>query len=121
MFFQLCERAVRSRVTLRKEGQVELLGETPNGLSASATLANAERSINTFLLRIAGSSSKNAVSFSAAPFLHGHYKTKLTANSRIAGSSSRNAVRFSSACTNETFSVAMRVSNPNRSPFKIES
>ena len=30
-------------VTLRQEGQVELRGETPNGLSASATLANGDR------------------------------------------------------------------------------
>ena len=30
-------------VTLRKEGQVELRGETPNGLSASGTLAAADK------------------------------------------------------------------------------
>jgi len=30
-------------VTLRKEGQVELRGKTPNGLSASATLAAADK------------------------------------------------------------------------------
>jgi hypothetical protein len=30
MLFHLCERAVRSRVTLREEGQVELQGESPN-------------------------------------------------------------------------------------------
>src|SRR5262249_13549123 len=31
--FWLCERAFRSRLTLREEGQVELLGETPNNLA----------------------------------------------------------------------------------------
>ena len=39
----LCEGASSSRLTLRKAGQVELCGETPNGLSASATLANGDR------------------------------------------------------------------------------
>ena len=39
----LCEQALRSRLTLRKEGQVELQGETPNGLSASATLPKGDR------------------------------------------------------------------------------
>ncbi len=34
----LCERAFRSRLTLREEGQVELLGETPKQLSATASL-----------------------------------------------------------------------------------
>jgi hypothetical protein len=54
MFFQLCERAVRSRVTLRKEGQVELYGETPNGLSASATLPNGDKRCQHYL-RVADS------------------------------------------------------------------
>jgi len=36
----LCERTFRSRLTLRKAGQVKLLGKTPNRLPASATLAN---------------------------------------------------------------------------------
>jgi hypothetical protein len=39
----LCERTVRSRVALREEGQVELLWETPNELSAVGTLANADK------------------------------------------------------------------------------
>jgi len=34
-YLKLCERAFRSRLTLRKEGQVELLGETPKRLSAA--------------------------------------------------------------------------------------
>ena len=38
IFVWLCERAIRSRVTLREVGQVELRGETPKQLSAGATL-----------------------------------------------------------------------------------
>jgi len=34
----LCERAFRSRLPLREEGQVELWVETPNGLSAGRIL-----------------------------------------------------------------------------------
>src|SRR5262245_1242211 len=37
-YLKLCERAFRSRLTLREEGQVELLEETPNGLSARVSL-----------------------------------------------------------------------------------
>src|SRR5262245_53540081 len=40
---RLCERAFRSRLTLREDGSGGALGETPNGLSASATLANGQR------------------------------------------------------------------------------
>jgi hypothetical protein len=43
MWFSLCERAFCSRLTLRKAGQVELFGETPNRLSARATVPNADR------------------------------------------------------------------------------
>jgi hypothetical protein len=39
----LCERALRSRLTLLEESQVELWVEAPNELSASATLANGDR------------------------------------------------------------------------------
>jgi len=46
---------------------------------------------------------QNRRQLSAAPFLHGHYKTKLTANSCIARSSSSNAVSFSSALTMKRF------------------
>jgi hypothetical protein len=46
----LCERAFRSRVTLRKEGQVELLGETPVLLSASATLKESQLLVYTTLV-----------------------------------------------------------------------
>ncbi len=42
----LCEQALRSRLTLRKEGQVELLGEAPNGLSASASCRKFQHSVN---------------------------------------------------------------------------
>jgi len=38
-----CERVLRSRFTLREEGQVELLGTPANRLSASATLPAADR------------------------------------------------------------------------------
>ena len=37
--------------TLREEGQVELLGETPNGLSARVILAGAERQCQYWLLQ----------------------------------------------------------------------
>jgi hypothetical protein len=40
---------------------------------------------------------------------------------RIADCNSINAVSFFIGTHNETLSVAMRVYNPNRSPFKIES
>jgi hypothetical protein len=46
----LCERAFRSLVTLRKEGQVELRGEAPKQLSAGAILAARPDGVNTFLL-----------------------------------------------------------------------
>jgi hypothetical protein len=39
----LCERALSFTVSLREEGQVELLMETPNGLSACASLADSHR------------------------------------------------------------------------------
>src|SRR6266404_7921320 len=45
-----CEQGPsRSRVTLREEGQVELLGETPNGLRASPSLPAANRQCQYFL------------------------------------------------------------------------
>jgi hypothetical protein len=47
--------------------------------------------------------------------------TKHTANSCIAFCSSKNAVRNSSAYHQILPVAAMRVSNPDRSPFKIES
>jgi len=39
----LCERSLRSRVNRAERGQVELLGETPNGLSAGVTFAKGDR------------------------------------------------------------------------------
>src|SRR6476469_5388804 len=59
------------------------------------------RQANSLVARTADSSSRNAVSFSAAPFLHGDYKTKLTANSCMAICSSTNAVNISSARSEE--------------------
>src|SRR6266513_3389738 len=49
--FDLCERAFRSRLTLREEGQVELLGETPNGLSTTATLAKGDGECQYYFLQ----------------------------------------------------------------------
>ena len=49
----LCERALSFTVSLREEGQVELLAvETPNGLSAGASLATATESVNTIFQEI---------------------------------------------------------------------
>jgi hypothetical protein len=50
MNLQLCERAVRSRVTLRKEGQVELLGRRLNNL-ARADLAAPREAVSIEILR----------------------------------------------------------------------
>ena len=80
----LCERTFRSRLTLREEGQVELLGETPNGLSATTTLANGNRECQ-YYLRGSGCVIKSA------------------ANSCTALCSSKNAVGISSARTTKRF------------------
>jgi hypothetical protein len=45
---------------------VELLGETPNGLSASPTLANGDRECQYYFLRVADSSSRSSASISSA-------------------------------------------------------
>ena len=45
--FQLCERAIRSRVALREEGQVELLGETPKQLGAARCCVPVPNSVKT--------------------------------------------------------------------------
>src|SRR5207249_7103620 len=42
-------RTIRSRVALRKAGQVELFLETPNGLSADVTLTGAGRECQYYL------------------------------------------------------------------------
>jgi hypothetical protein len=62
--FQLCERAFRSRLTLREEGQVELLGRRLTDLARVQSCALRTDSVKTIFLRIADSISKNAVSFS---------------------------------------------------------
>ena len=50
--FDLCERAFRSRFTLRKEGQVELPGgETPKQLSAARYCENFRNAVNAFFRR----------------------------------------------------------------------
>ena len=43
----LCERALSFTVSLREEGQVELLVETPNGLGAGGVWQTATESVNT--------------------------------------------------------------------------
>jgi hypothetical protein len=60
----LCERAFRSRLTLREEGQVELLGRRLTDLARVQSCALRTDSVKTIFLRIADSISKNAVSFS---------------------------------------------------------
>jgi hypothetical protein len=47
--FWLCERAFRSWLTLREEGQVELLGETPNDLARARLWQTATETVNTIL------------------------------------------------------------------------
>jgi len=44
--FQFVRTSLSLAVTLRKEGQVELLGETPKQLSASATLSGVALQVN---------------------------------------------------------------------------
>src|SRR5215472_8524002 len=46
----LCERAFRSRLPVREEGQVELFGETPNGLDATAIMPAADRQCQCFVM-----------------------------------------------------------------------
>ena len=46
LVFALCERAVRSRVARAGGGLGRALGETPNGLSTTASLRKFERSVN---------------------------------------------------------------------------
>ena len=58
--------SLRSRLSLREEGQVELSRETPNGLSAGAILPGDGRHCQYDFLRIADFNSRNAVSFSSA-------------------------------------------------------
>ena len=52
--FPLCERAVRSRVTLRKEGQVERSGETPKRLSAARSCETYRNVVNAIFRREGG-------------------------------------------------------------------
>jgi hypothetical protein len=46
--FQLCERACSLAFTLRKEGQVELFGETPKQLGAARSCQASPDSVNTY-------------------------------------------------------------------------
>jgi hypothetical protein len=130
--FSLCERTIRSRAALRKEGHVKLRAETPNGLSASATLAKGDRecvwtdgttsrvtcgrgevsapadaqppmkSILFFACRRFQLQTHHQV-LPALTFVRGHYNIKLTAKSCIALYSSKNAVNISSARTMKRF------------------
>jgi hypothetical protein len=45
--FLVVRTSLSLAITLRKEGRVGLLGETPNGLSASTTLQTGTRNVNT--------------------------------------------------------------------------
>jgi hypothetical protein len=62
----LCERPFRSRFTLREEGQVELLREAPNGLSAGASLPSDDRECQYYFERPPIRTSTHAVSISVA-------------------------------------------------------
>ena len=48
----LCERALSFTVSLREDGQVELLVETPNGLSADGSLADSHRKCQQYFQEI---------------------------------------------------------------------
>jgi len=76
-----------------------LLGETPNRLSASATLADGDRKCQSYFASRRFPLRRRHLPFSQAQFSSGLYATKLTANSCIARCSSKNAVSFSSART----------------------
>ena len=89
----LCERAFRSRLTLRAEGQ-GALGETPNRLSASATLPVALNHVN-----------------------HHFRRPRHSVNRRF---EFKKCSPLSIGTCNKTLSVvAMCVSNPDRSPLGI--
>jgi hypothetical protein len=67
---------------MRKEGQVELLPvETPNGLSANATLANGDRQCQYYFNKSPLPVQEKPSAFQPRTFLHVRYKVKLTANS----------------------------------------
>jgi len=89
--------------SLREEGQVELVGKTPNGLSASATLADGDRECQCYFASRRFPLRRRHLLFSQAQFSSGLYKIKLTANLCIALSSSTNAVSFSSERTMKRF------------------
>ena len=86
------------RADWRRRGSGGALGAAPNGLSATATLANGDKKCQYYFLEPPILVLKMVVSFSSArTFLPVRYEIKLTANSCIALSSSTNAVSFSSA------------------------
>jgi hypothetical protein len=87
----LCERAFRSRLTLRKEGQVELRGETPKQLSAARYCETCRNAVNTIF---SGKDRRFQFKKSRQFFIRVH---------------------------NETLSVvAVRVGNKDRSPVGIK-
>jgi hypothetical protein len=102
---RLCERAFRSRVTLRKEGQVELLGETPVLLSASATLKESQLLVYTDL-SLSGAVLHACASNSTTPSM------KLDANVHRQFHFDE-CSWLSSARTTKRFLSPMRVSNPD--------
>ena len=67
--------------SLREEGQVELFGKTPNGLSASATLADGDRECQCYFASRRFPLRRRHLLFSHAQFSSGLYEIKLTANS----------------------------------------
>jgi len=103
----LCERPVHSRLTLREEGQVELFGETPNGLSASVILANGDGECQYYFCQSPIRVAETSPAFTRTHFFPGRYEIKLTANSCIALCSSRNALSFSSGRTTRMFSLPL--------------
>ena len=93
MIFSIVRASRSLTVTLRKEGQVDLQGETPKQLDAARYCETCRNAVNTIFRR--------EDAFFCSP--HGNdkmiYEIKSTANSCIALCSSTNAVSFSSART----------------------
>ena len=99
----LCERAFRSRLTLREEGQVELLGEAPNELSAVQLCPSQIRSVNSI--------------FQATP--PGRWSNQLAR--RIAVPSPRNSLDFFVSIHSKAPSIiAVRICNKDCLPLEID-
>ena len=116
---QVCDASPASRLTLREEGQVELLGRRPTDLARPESGKGRQRVSTLFWLSLIPISEMQAA-FQSRRFLRVRYEIKLTANTCIARCNSRNAVSNFICGHNKTLSIAMRVHNPDRSSFNVE-